>query len=328
MNQESFALPASRRQILRAATFIAGGTAIAGLFPRTLLAAAQGAAAPADVVEQMKAQMSAIPLQTLKLRDNIHMLFGPGGNMVVLDGPDGKILVDASFEKVAPKIKEVLDGLGGAPLKMLINTHWHFDHTDGNAALHKMGATILAHENTRKRLSTRQTMTFLKMNFPPSPADALPVQTFTESCKLYVNGEELSLTHVAPAHTDSDIHVHYRTSNVLHMGDTWFNGMYPFLDFSTGGRINGMIAAAAKGISLADNSTKIVPGHGPVGDKAALTKYHEVISKVRDVVKEQKAAGKSLTEVIAAKPTAEFDATYGNGFMKPDQFVELVYTTL
>jgi glyoxylase-like metal-dependent hydrolase (beta-lactamase superfamily II) len=328
MNRELFTGHASRREILRAASFFAGGSAIAGLLPRTLFAAAQGAAAPADMVEQMKAQMSAIPLQTLKLRDNIHMLFGPGGNMVVLDGPDGKILVDASFEKVAPKIKQVLDGLGGAPLKMLINTHWHFDHTDGNAALHQMGATILAHENTRKRLSTKQTMAFLKMSFPPSPADALPVQTFTENCKLYVNGEELSLTHVLPAHTDSDIQVHYRTSNVLHMGDTWFNGMYPFLDSSTGGRINGMIAAAAKGISLADNSTKIVPGHGPLGDKAALTKYHEVITTVRDRVKEQKTAGKTLPEVIAAKPTAEFDATYGIGFMKPDQFVELVYTTL
>jgi cyclase len=154
MNRELFLRQASRRDILRAASFLAGGSVLAGLMPQTALYAAQGAAAPADPVEQMKQQMSAVPLQTLQLRDNIHMLFGPGGNMLVLDGPDGKILVDASFARVAPKIKQILDGFSSAPLKMLIDTHWHFDHTDGNAAMHEMGATILAHENTRKRLST------------------------------------------------------------------------------------------------------------------------------------------------------------------------------
>ena len=328
MNREFFLQQASRREILRAASFLAGGSVLAGLMPRAILAASQGAAAPADQVEQMKQQMSSVPLQSMKLRDNIQMLFGPGGNMVVLDGPDGKVLVDSSFGRVAPKVKQILDGISGAPLKILINTHWHFDHTDGNAAMHEMGATILAHANTRKRLSTEQAIAFFNMTFPPSPPEALPQQTFTDSFRLYFNGEEISLTHVPPAHTDSDIHVHYRTSNVLHMGDTWFNGMYPFLDASTGGRINGMIAAATKGIALADGSTKIVPGHGPAGDRVALTKCRDMLVTVRDRVKQQKTAGKALKEVIAAKPTSEFDAEFGGGLLKPDQFVTLVYTTL
>src|SRR5258706_13557048 len=229
MNQEFFLKAGTRREMLRAASLLAGGSALAGLLPRTLLAEAQAAAAakaqnpsaaPADPVEQMKKQMAGVPLQTLKLRDNIQMLSGPGGNMVFLDGPDGKILVDSGFASVRPKVKRALDEISDTPFKMLINTHWHFDHTDGNVAMHQFGATILAHENTRKRLSTPQVTEF----------------------------------------------VHYQSSNVLHMGDTWFGGMYPFFDSSTGGKIDGMIAAATRGISLADASTKIVPGHGPAGD--------------------------------------------------------------
>jgi cyclase len=338
MDEGYFLKATTRREMLRAASFLAGGSALAGVMPRTLLAEAQAAAAgkaqkrssaaPADPVEQMKAQMAGVPLQTLKLRENIQMLYGPGGNMVVLDGPDGKILVDASFASVAPKVKQAVDEISNTPLKMLINTHWHFDHTDGNAAMHQFGATILAHENTRKRLSTPQIIKFFNMHFPASPSEALPQQTFTDSFKLYFDKEEISLAHFSPAHTDTDIYVHYKTSNVLHMGDTWFNGMYPFFDFGTGGKINGMIAAATKGISLADDSTKIVPGHGPAGDKAALIKTRDMLVAIRDRIKMQKDAGKTLKEVIAAKPTADFDAAWGAGLMMPDAFVTLVYTTL
>lgn len=320
MDHQYLLRAASRREMLRAATFLAGGGALATLLPRTLPAAAQAPAAAkaqkpaaADPVEQMKAQMAGIPLQTLKLRDNIQMLYGPGGNMVVLDGPDGKILVDASFASVAPKVKQALDAISSTPFKILVNTHWHFDHTDGNAAMHQFGATILAHENTRKRLSTPQYMKFFEMHFPPSPAEALPQQTFTDSFKLYFNNEEISLAHFSPAHTDTDLYVHFRTSNVLHMGDTWFNGMYPFFDSSTGGKINGMISAATRGISLADDSTKVVPGHGPSGDKAALIKYRDMLVTVRDRIKMQKDAGKTLKEVIAAKPTADFESGLGRG---------------
>jgi glyoxylase-like metal-dependent hydrolase (beta-lactamase superfamily II) len=265
---------------------------------------------------------------TTKLRDNIYLLSGPGGNMVVLSGADGKVLVDSSFSTVAPKIKQAMDGFGGAPLKILINTHWHFDHTDGNEAMHQAGALIVAHENTRKRLSTPQDIAAFGLHFDPAPADAWPQQTFTEGTKLYLNGEQLTLAYFPPAHTDSDIYVRYENGNVLHMGDVWFNGTYPFIDPSTGGNIDGMIAGTARGLNLADADTKIVPGHGPVGDKAALAKHHEMLVTVRERVHTLKAAGKSKDDAVAAKPTADLDSAWGKGMINGDVFVTLVYTTL
>jgi cyclase len=322
----------TRREMLKTGGMLAGFGLLSGLIPKDLLAGAQSGGAeqtptsPADQLAQFRAQMGSVPLQTQKLRDNIYMLYGPGGNMVALTGPDGKVLVDSSFVPVVRKIRATLDGFGGPPLKVLINTHWHFDHTDGNAGLHEAGALIVAHENTRKRLSTPQDMKLFGLHFDPSPAAALPQQTFTQDLKLYFNNEELSLSHFSPAHTDTDISVRYEKGNVLHMGDTWFNGMYPVIDIGTGGSITGMIAAAERGMALSDAETKIVPGHGPQGERAALTKYRYLLVTVRDRVKAQKSAGKSLEDVIAAKPTADFDVAWGNGFIKPEVFVQLVYS--
>jgi cyclase len=329
----------SRRELLKAGGWMAGAGLLAGLLPRNSRAqsasssGAQGAgqaAAPAQVdrVAQMRAQAATTPLQSLKLRDNIFMLYGPGGNMVALNGADLKILVDSSFATVAPKIREALDGMGGPPLRILINTHWHLDHTDGNLPLHEAGAFILAHENTRKRLSTPQFMAALGIHFDAAPVGAWPQQTFTDNTALYFDNEQIHLGYFAPAHTDSDIYVHYQNGNVLHMGDIWFNGTYPLIDASSGGNIDGMIAASGKGIGLADADTKIVPGHGPLGDQAGLTKYHDMLVTVRERVKKQKDAGKSLAEVTAAKPTADLDAAWGNGFIKPEFFVNFVYSTL
>jgi cyclase len=325
----------TRREILRNGSVLAGAGVLAGLIPGNLLSQPkvregnlQQVASSADRIAQMKAQASAIPLVTTKLRDNIYLLSGPGGNMVVLSGSDGKVLVDSSFAPVAPKIKQAMDGFGGAPLKVLINTHWHFDHTDGNEAMHQAGAVIIAHENTRKRLSTPQDVAALGLHFDPSPAAAWPQQTFTEGAKLYLNGEQLTLAYFPPAHTDSDIYVRYENGNVLHMGDVWFNGTYPFIDASTGGNIDGMIAGTARGLGVADADTKIIPGHGPVGDKAGLTKHHEMLVTVRDRLHALKVAGKSKDEAIAAKPTADLDSTWGKGMVNGDFFVTLVYTTL
>ncbi|MGA8223477.1 MAG: MBL fold metallo-hydrolase [Candidatus Acidiferrales bacterium] len=324
----------TRREMLKAGGMMAGAGLLSGFIPKELFARQQSTTAAktaqelGDKIAQFRAQMGSVPLQTLQLRDNIYMLYGPGGNMVALTGPDGKVLVDSSFAPVAPKIQEALAAMGKPPLKILINTHWHFDHTDGNAALHEAGATILAHENTRKRLSTPQDMKALGLHFPASPADALPQQTFTTDFKLYFNGEELSLGYIPPAHTDTDIYIRYEKANVLHMGDIWFNGFYPLIDISTGGSINGMITGSQLGLTLADAETKIVPGHGPVGDKATFTKYHDMLVTVRDRVRAQKSAGKSLDEVVAAKPTVDLDAAWGNGFIKPDFFVTFVYSSL
>jgi len=325
----------TRREILRAGGALAGASVLTGLLPGSLLSKPkagsgnlQQIASSADRLTQMRAQMSAIPLVTTKLRDNIYLLSGPGGNMVVLSGSDGKVLVDSSFAPVAPKIKQAMDGFGGAPLKVLINTHWHFDHTDGNEAMHQAGAVIIAHENTRKRLSTPQDIALFGLHFDPSPAAAWPQQTFTEGTKLYLNGEQLTLAYFPPAHTDSDIYVRYENGNVLHMGDVWFNGTYPLIDFSTGGNIAGMIAGTARGVALADVDTKIIPGHGPVGDKAALAAHHEMLVTVHDRVQALKAAGKSKEEAVAAKPTADLDGQWGNGMIKGDMFTMLVYSTL
>lgn len=330
-----FSKQTTRREMLRAGAGLAGAGVLAGLWPAGLLAGARARAGElqqpstsAERIAQMKAQMGAIPLVTTKLRENIYLLSGPGGNMVVLNGADGKILVDSSFFSVAPKIKSAMDGMGGSPLKTLINTHWHFDHTDGNEAMHQAGAVILAHENTRKRLSMPQDIAAFGLHFDAAPTDAWPQQTFTDGTKLYCDGEELTLAHFPAAHTDSDIYVRYEKGNVLHMGDVWFSESYPFFDASTGGNINGMIAGAAKGIALADADTKIVPGHGPVGDKVALGKSHDMMVTVRDRVQKLKTSGKTLQEAVAAKPTADLDATWAKGMVTGDFMTTLVYATL
>jgi len=307
---------------------------MAGWLPGKIAAATQAASSGqaassnTDRLAEMRAQMGAVPLQTLKLRDNLTMLYGPGGNMVALNGSDGKVLVDSSFLTVAPKLKQALDDLGPVPLKILINTHLHFDHTDGNAPMHEAGATIVAHENTRKRLSSPQDLQAMGMHFPAAPPDAWPEITFADKIKLYFGNEELALSYVPPAHTDTDILIRYEKGNVVHMGDIWFNGMYPFIDAGTGGNINGMILAAGAGINLVDADTKIVPGHGPMGDRAALVRYRDMLTIVRDRVQILKNGGKSAAETVAAKPTADLDAAWGNGFMKPDVFVNIVYSTL
>jgi cyclase len=283
-------------------------------------------APPTDVLATMRAQMGAIPIETVKLADNLTLLLGPGGNVVVLHGPEGKIVVDSFVQPAWTKLKQAIDGMGNAPLKLLIDTHWHWDHTDNNAHFHDAGAMILAHENTKKRLTESHDV--LGMHFDPSPASALPTQSFKERHTMQANGESLELGYIPPAHTDTDIYVHYQKANVLHCGDVFFNGMYPFIDAGTGGSITGQIAGADKMLKMADNNTKIVPGHGPLGDKAALMKYRDVIVTVRDRVAKLKSGGKKLDAVLAAKPSAEFDAAWGKGFLMPNDFVTIVYNTL
>jgi cyclase len=279
-----------------------------------------------EAVAARRAQMGAIPIQTSTLGDRVVMLSGPGGNVVVLHGPDGKIVVDSFVQPAWPTLKTTLDGLDKTPIKMLIDTHWHFDHTDNNANIHETGAAVLAHTNTKKRLS--ETHDLLGMHFDPSPAAALPTETFSDQRTIHANGEDITLVHVAPAHTDSDICAHYTKFNVLHMGDVFFNGVYPFIDASTGGNINGMIGGAEQGLTMSDGATKIVPGHGPLGNRAALENYRVMLTTVRDRVAQQKKAGRTLPEVQTAKPTADFDAAWGKGMMGPDDFVALVYSTL
>ncbi len=323
----------SRREMVRDSVTLAGSAFLAHLFPATLLRAsaagyAQQAPSAADMLASVRAQKGTVPIEAQKLADNLTLLSGPGGNVVVLNAPDGKFVVDTFLLPAWPKLKERLDGISNAPLKFVIDTHWHFDHTDNNALLHAAGATVLAHENTKKRMSEPHDLPVFGLHFDPSPAEALPQQTFATSHKLEANGETLALQHLAPAHTDTDIYVHFQKANVIHMGDTFFNGMYPYIDSSTGGKIGGMIAAADKVLPLAGNYTKIVPGHGPVGNKADLAKFREMLVTTRDRVQKLKSAGKSVQEAVAEKPLADLDAAWGKGMLNSDLFVQVVYLAL
>ena len=283
--------------------------------------------APAvDALAEMRKGGGATPIEALKLTDSVVMFSGPGGNVMVLYGPDGKIVVDSFFQPAWERLKQSLDGLGHARITSLIDTHWHFDHVDNNENFRRAGAEIVAHENTPKRMS--QSHQLLGMHIPPSPAAAMPTQTFAASHKLTANAESVELTYVPPAHTDTDIFIRFTKANVLHMGDVFFNGIYPFIDQSTGGTINGMISGVAQGLKAVDGSTKIVPGHGPLADRVALGKYQDMLVTVRDRVQKLKSSGRALEDALAAKPTKDFDEVWGKGFMPPDNFVTIVYSTL
>jgi cyclase len=308
----------TRREMLRGSATLAGSAFLTQVFPASLLRAAVPGyglqtPSPTERATAFRAQMGATPIQSQKLADNLTLLSGPGGNVVVLTGPDGKFIVDNFVAPAWPKLKESLAGLGDAPLKYAIDTHWHFDHTDNNAALHAAGATVLAHENTKKRMSEAHDVPILGLHFDPSPAEALPQKTFTSSHKLEANGETLNLQYLAPAHTDSDIYVHFEKANTIHMGDTFFNHAYPFIDAGSSGKVKGMIAAADKILALANNDTKIVPGHGPLGTKADLTSTRDMLVTAVDRVEKFRAAGNPYQEAVIAKPLADLDATWAKG---------------
>ena len=320
----------TRRGFLKGSAMAAGTLALQRAAFASLLGQQPPIPAPApnSLMQSMRAAGATTPIKTAKLTDTIFLLQGVGGNMVAQIGPDGKLLIDSSVATASRAIVQTLGKLNGSPLKLLLNTHWHFDHTDGNAALHDAGAFIIAQENTRLRLSTPQKMKLFNLDFPASPTGGLPQLTFVDSEKLYFDNDELDMVHAPNAHTDSDIFVHFVSGNVIHTGDLWFNGFYPLIDDSTGGTVNGMIQGVDQVLTLADDKTKIVPGHGPLGDKRALQKYRDMLSTVANRIEKLKIAGQTLDQVIAAKPTADLDGAWGSGRMTPDLFVTVVYNTL
>lgn len=318
----------SRREFLRSAAVIAGGAAVSRhLSPvETVYAEAQSAVAPTDAVVALRTQMGSLPINANRLTDRLVMLSGPGGNVIVLHGSDGKLVVDSFMQPAWPQLKSTLDGLGGAGIRTLIDTHWHLDHVDNNVHFRETGASVLAHVNTRTRLT--QSHDVLGMHFGPAPAAGLPTDTFSDKRSVTMNGELVTVTHVPPAHTDTDVFVHYTRANVLHMGDVFQNGRYPFIDASTGGNINGMIAGADRALAMTNARTRIVPGHGPLSNHAGLLTYRRVIATIRDRVREMKRSKKTLAQVQAARPSAQFDAEWGKGMMSPNDFIALVYNTL
>ena len=308
--------PITRRSFLQTSVLT---VAAAHLGPRTLFAEQE--AAVADKLAQMRASAAGAKITTQALRGNVSALLG---NIAVLPGKDGKLLVDSGFSTSRPQIAEALAALGPEPPTLLINTHWHFDHTDGNAWMHAAGAEIVAHEKTRERLSTTQHIADYDLTVPPSPAGALPTQLMTTARTLDGNGETLTLTHYDPAHTDTDVAVLFAHADVLHTGDTWFNGIYPFVDYSSGGSIDGMIRATERNLGVATAKTIILPGHGPVGTREQLLRYRDMLVGSREKIAALKRQGKSVAEIAAAKPTAAFDGEF-KPLGAPDFFIKLVY---
>jgi glyoxylase-like metal-dependent hydrolase (beta-lactamase superfamily II) len=252
-------------------------------------------------------------------------LLGAGGNIAVLTGPDGKLLIDSEIVTARPHVSKALAGINADPIKQLINTHWHFDHAGGNEWVHEAGAGILAQENTRKHLSVDTRVEGWKHTFPAEKAGAIPSTVFKEDHTLHMNDSTLILKHYLPAHTDSDISVHFAEADIFHTGDTFWNRNYPFIDYSTGGSIDGQIRAAEANITKVTEKTIVIPGHGSVGGKADLILFRDVLVGIRDKVAALKKQGRSLAEIVAAKPGARTDAEWGNGFWTPDEFVGSVY---
>jgi glyoxylase-like metal-dependent hydrolase (beta-lactamase superfamily II) len=311
----------ARRHFCLCCIGAAGYAAGAGwLTPRQAFAEARG------LVTLIKDSAATAEITTHKLRGNISILEGSGGNIAVLTGPDGKVLVDGGISVSKARLAKALGDLGGEPITHLINTHWHFDHTDGNDWLYEAGAKIIAHENTRKHLSGIQRVEDWDYNFLPSPHGAIPSEVFANDHKLKLNGANIELKYYGPAHTDGDISVTFAEANVLHAGDTYWYGIYPFIDYSTGGSIDGKIRATEATLAAANDDTIVIPGHGkPVSNKAELKEYRDMLVAVRDAVAKLKKEGKSRDEIVAARPTAAFDAKWGQFLIDPGFFTRLVY---
>jgi glyoxylase-like metal-dependent hydrolase (beta-lactamase superfamily II) len=308
--------PVSRRQFLITAMAAGAGSMIQA----PLFAQHEGD----QLVQQIRAAAAEATVSVQPLRGGISVLIGSGGNIAVLSGPDGKLIVDAGIPGRHGQVEKALAGISAEPPRYLVNTHWHFDHTDGNELLHAAGATIIGHENTGKHLSQDTRVQDWGFTFPAAAAAAQPTIVFASDHKLQINGTTVVLEHYQPAHTDSDISVRFADADVLHVGDTWWNGVYPFIDYSTGGSIDGTIRAAQANIHAASGSTIVIPGHGPVSDRSGLIEFRDMLVAIRDRVHALKKQGRSIDEVVAAKPTSTYDAEWGS-LVPPSLFTRLVY---
>jgi glyoxylase-like metal-dependent hydrolase (beta-lactamase superfamily II) len=290
------------------------------------LSPSQAYAEARGLVSLIKDSAATAEIATHRLRNNVSILEGSGGNIAVLTGPDGKVLIDGGISVSRPQLGKALEALGKEPITRLVNTHWHFDHADGNEWLHGAGAKIIAHENTKKHLASIQRVEDWDYNFLPSPSGAIPTEVFAKEQHFNLNGVSIALSHYGPAHTDGDISATFAEANIMHVGDTYWNGIYPFIDYSTGGSIGGMIAACDLSLAAASNDTIIIPGHGkPVSNKAELKEFRDMLAAIRDNVAKLKKAGKTRDETVAAKPTAAFDAKWGQFVIDPAFFTKLVY---
>lgn len=278
---------------------------------------------------EMQAQQDwdAVEIIPEKINENLYALFGSGGNIGLFVGEDGTLIIDDQYAPLSDKIKASISRITDDPVKYVINTHWHGDHTGGNEAFGNDGATIIAQSNVRKRLSTEQVMKAFNRTVPPSPEIAWPAITFDEDISLHVNGDDLMIFHVHNAHTDGDAFVYFKNSNVLHMGDCFFKDRFPFIDLGSGGSIDGAIKAVAAALMIVDEETVIIPGHGALASKQDLLKYSKMLHTMRDRVKKAVAEGKTIDEI----KTSGLDEGYeewGTGFINAATFVDFIWTDL
>jgi glyoxylase-like metal-dependent hydrolase (beta-lactamase superfamily II) len=255
----------------------------------------------------------------------IWVLYGSGGNIGVSAGPDGVFLVDDQYAPMTPKISAALAKLSSSPPRFVINTHWHGDHTGGNENLANQGSLVIAHDNVRLRMGSEQFSKMFDRKTPPSPGKALPVVTFNDEVSFHLNGDEIRGSHAPAAHTDGDVFLHFRKANVIHTGDLVFAGRYPFIDLDSGGGVAGVIAAVDRMLALADEKTRIIPGHGEVTDRAGLAAYRDMLAETSGRVRELVKSGKTLDEVLAAKPNADYDAKQAWGFITPERYLQILY---
>jgi cyclase len=267
----------------------------------------------------------SVQVRVQHLAGGVHMLAGAGGNIGLVVGDDAVFVVDDQYAPLTPKILAAIRTVTPAPVKFVLNTHWHFDHTGGNENRGKVGALLVAHDNVRRRMSTDQFIEALNRREPASPRAALPVVTFTENISFHLNGDSVIAMHVPPAHTDGDAVVFFTRANVVHMGDLFFSAAFPFVDRSSGGSIDGMIGAAAKVLGMTSAATKIIPGHGPLADRARLQAYHDMLVAMRDRMRREIAAGRTIEQVLASNITAEYDKEWPGG---RDRFLRILHEEL
>jgi glyoxylase-like metal-dependent hydrolase (beta-lactamase superfamily II) len=271
------------------------------------------------------AQDADVQVRTEAVAPGIWVLYGSGGNIGVSAGEDGAFLVDDQYAVMTPKVTGALAKITPEHPRFVLNTHWHGDHTGGNENLADKGSLIVAHDNVRQRMSVEQFNKFLDRATPASPPKALPVVTFNDSVSFFLNGDEIRGVHAAHAHTDGDVFIHFRKANVIHTGDLVFAGRYPFIDLDSGGSVDGVIAAVDRMLALADEKTRIIPGHGDVTDKAGLAAYREMLATTSRRVRELAKAGKTVDEVLAAKPNADYDDKQGWAFITPERYARILY---
>jgi glyoxylase-like metal-dependent hydrolase (beta-lactamase superfamily II) len=285
-------------------------------------------AAAASPIYAQDRDFASVEIGSKPIRSGIHMLTGSGGNMAVSAGEDGVFLVDDQFAPLTEKINAAIREIRDEPVRFVVNTHWHGDHTGGNENLGEAGAVIVAHGAVRRRLSVDQFQKRWKRTIPASPRGALPVITFSDSVTFHVNEETVHVFHLPAPHTDGDAVVHFQEAGVLHAGDIFFNGSYPFVDIDSGGSIEGMIDAQERILALCGDDSVIIPGHGPLSNAAELRAAREMLTKVRNRVRDAIAAGTTLEQLIAGDALADLDGAWGGGFIDASQMLAIAYADL